>query len=145
MPIYSDREFDCVLQKHADQLVVICASSSDCVPCRAFEPSYEVGMLSCAFDLLTCLILQLLLGLIADCPLSSCYPSRSTPVRLWVVMQKFASVYNKVVFLHFYAESNEMTKYLDQVKLKVERHPHFAMFRNGKTACCACYSGLSHC
>lgn len=47
-------------------------------------------------------------------------------------MQRFASVYKKVVFLHFYAESNEMTKYLDQVKLKVERHPHFAMFRTGK-------------
>ena len=52
-------------------------------------------------------------------------------------------MYNKVVFLHFYAESNEMTKYLDQVKLKVERHPHFAMFRNGKTAYHACCSGLS--
>lgn len=25
-----------------------------------------------------------------------------------------------------------MTKYLDQVRLKVERHPHFAFFRNGK-------------
>lgn len=47
-------------------------------------------------------------------------------------MQRFASVYDKVVFLHFYAESNEMTKYLDQVKLRVERHPHFAMFRNGE-------------
>lgn len=85
MPIYSDREFDHVLKKHADQLVVVCASSSDCVPCRGFEPVYE----------------------------------------------RFAGVYRKVVFLHFYAESNEMTKYLDQKKLKVERHPHFAFFRNG--------------
>ena len=25
-----------------------------------------------------------------------------------------------------------MTKYLDQVRLKVERHPHFAFFRSGK-------------
>lgn len=41
-------------------------------------------------------------------------------------------MYRNVVFLHFYAESNEMTKYLDQVRLKVERHPHFAFFRNGK-------------
>lgn len=49
-----------------------------------------------------------------------------------LTLQKFAGVYKKVVFLHFYAESNEMTKYLDQVKLKVERHPHFAFFRNGK-------------
>ena len=47
-------------------------------------------------------------------------------------LQRFASVYKKVVFLHFYAESNQMTKYLDQVKLKVERHPHFAFFRDGK-------------
>lgn len=45
MPIYSDREFDHVLKKHADQLVVVCASSSDCVPCRGFEPVYEVCML----------------------------------------------------------------------------------------------------
>lgn len=85
MPIYSDREFDHVLKMHGDQLTIVCASSTDCVPCRAFEP----------------------------------------------VFQKFAGVYKKVVFLHFYAESNEMTKYLDQVKLKVERHPHFAFFRNG--------------
>lgn len=42
MPIYSDREFDHVLKKHDDQLVVVCASSSDCVPCRGFEPVYEV-------------------------------------------------------------------------------------------------------
>lgn len=83
--IYSDGEFEHVLKKHADQLVVVCASSSDCVPCRAFEPLFE----------------------------------------------RFASVYSKVVFLHFYAESNEMTKYLDQVRLKVERHPHFAFFREG--------------
>ena len=48
------------------------------------------------------------------------------------MLQRFASVYRKVVFLHFFAESNEMTKYLDQVKLKVERHPHFAFFRKGK-------------
>ncbi len=48
------------------------------------------------------------------------------------IMQRFAGVYKKVVFLHFYAESNEMTKYLDEVKLRVERHPHFAFFRNGK-------------
>ncbi len=45
MPVYSDREFDHVLKKHADQLVVVCASSSDCVPCRGFEPVYEVYML----------------------------------------------------------------------------------------------------
>lgn len=45
MPIYSDREFDHVLKKHADQLVVVCASSSDCVPCRGFEPVYEVHLL----------------------------------------------------------------------------------------------------
>lgn len=85
MPIYSDCEFDHVLKKHADQLVVVCASSTDCVPCRGFEPVYE----------------------------------------------RFAGVYKKVVFLHLYAESNEMTKYLDEVKLKVECHPHFAFFRNG--------------
>ena len=48
-------------------------------------------------------------------------------------LQRFASVYSKVVFLHFYAESNEMTKYLDQVRLKVERHPHFAFFREGRS------------
>ncbi|DBA99677.1 TPA: hypothetical protein ACH3X3_012233 [Trebouxia sp. C0006] len=47
------------------------------------------------------------------------------------VLERFAGVYKKVVFLHFYAESNEMTKYLDEVKLKVECHPHFAFFRNG--------------
>ena len=29
-----------------------------------------------------------------------------------------------------------MTKYLDQVRLKVERHPHFAFFRNGKHRFC---------
>ena len=29
-----------------------------------------------------------------------------------------------------------MTKYLDQVRLKVERHPHFAFFRNGKHCFC---------
>ena len=51
---------------------------------------------------------------------------------LHACLQRFAGVYKKVVFLHFYAESNEMTKYLDQKKLKVERHPHFAFFRNGK-------------
>jgi hypothetical protein len=45
MPIYSDCEFDHVLKKHADQLVVVCASSSDCVPCCGFEPVYEVHML----------------------------------------------------------------------------------------------------
>lgn len=53
------------------------------------------------------------------------------PTRFFT-LQRFASVYRNVVFLHFYAESNEMTKYLDQVRLKVERHPHFAFFRNGK-------------
>lgn len=42
MPIYSDREFDYVLKKHADQLVVVCASSTDCTPCRGFEPVYDV-------------------------------------------------------------------------------------------------------
>ena len=41
--IYSDGEFEHVLKKHADQLVVVCASSSDCVPCRAFEPLFEVS------------------------------------------------------------------------------------------------------
>jgi hypothetical protein len=45
MPIYSDCEFDHVLKKHAGQLVVVCASSSDCVPCRGFEPVYEVHKL----------------------------------------------------------------------------------------------------
>ena len=40
--IYSDGEFEHVLKKHAGQLVVVCASSSDCVPCRGFEPVYEV-------------------------------------------------------------------------------------------------------
>ncbi|KAL3154100.1 hypothetical protein ABBQ32_013636 [Trebouxia sp. C0010 RCD-2024] len=84
-PVYSDLEFDHVLKMHADQLVVVCASSTDCKPCRSFEPVFD----------------------------------------------RFASVYRNVVFLHFYAESNEMTKYLDQVRLKVERHPHFAFFRNG--------------
>lgn len=43
MPIYSDREFDYVLKKHADQLVVVCASSTDCKPCRSFEPVYDVS------------------------------------------------------------------------------------------------------
>ena len=43
MPIYSDREFDYVLKKHADQLVVVCASSTDCVPCRNFEPVFDVS------------------------------------------------------------------------------------------------------
>lgn len=55
------------------------------------------------------------------------------------IMQRFAGVYKKVVFLHLYAESNEMTKYLDEVKLKVECHPHFAFFRNGKTQLSADY------
>lgn len=64
-------------------------------------------------------------------------------------MQRFAAVYKKVVFLHFYAESNEMTKYLDEVKLKVERHPHFAFFRNGKslklsTVCGVLLCSLQH-
>ncbi len=64
-------------------------------------------------------------------------------------MQRFAGVYKKVVFLHFYAESNEMTKYLDEVKLKVERHPHFAFFRNGKrfkllTVCRILLCSLEH-
>ncbi len=65
-------------------------------------------------------------------------------------MQRFAGVYKKVVFLHFYAESNEMTKYLDEVKLKVECHPHFAFFRNGKrfklsTVGQALLCSLEHC
>lgn len=42
-PVYSDREFDHVLKKHADQLVVVCASSTDCKPCRSFEPVFDVG------------------------------------------------------------------------------------------------------
>lgn len=42
-PVYSDREFDYVLRKHADQLVVVCASSTDCKPCRSFEPVFDVG------------------------------------------------------------------------------------------------------
>ena len=44
MPIYSDREFDHVLKKHADQLVVVCASSTDCAPCRTFEPVFDVSI-----------------------------------------------------------------------------------------------------
>jgi hypothetical protein len=64
-------------------------------------------------------------------------------------VQRFAGVYKKVVFLHFYAESNEMTKYLDEVKLKVERHPHFAFFRSGKrfklsTVCRLLLCSLEH-
>lgn len=47
LPIYSDREFDYVLEKHADQLVVICASSTDCGPCRNFEPAFEVCSTAC--------------------------------------------------------------------------------------------------
>ena len=43
MPIYSDREFDHVLKKHADQLVVVCASSTDCKPCQSFEPVFDVS------------------------------------------------------------------------------------------------------
>lgn len=42
-PVYSDLEFDHVLKMHADQLVVVCASSTDCKPCRSFEPVFDVG------------------------------------------------------------------------------------------------------
>ena len=44
MPIYSDREFDHVLKMHGDQLTIVCASSTDCVPCRAFEPVFQVSL-----------------------------------------------------------------------------------------------------
>ena len=57
-----------------------------------------------------------------------------------LILQRFASVYRNVVFLHFYAESNQMTKYLDQVRLKVEQHPHFAFFRSGKHVMYLCVS-----
>ena len=54
-------------------------------------------------------------------------------------------MYSKVVFLHFYAESNEMTKYLDQVRLKVERHPHFAFFREGTPSAQCSAMGICMC
>ena len=37
-----------------------------------------------------------------------------------------------------------MTKYLDQVRLKVERHPHFAFFRNGKHIVSCTYLNIAH-
>ena len=43
MPIYSDREFDYVLNNHADQLVVVCACSTDWKPCRFFETVFDVS------------------------------------------------------------------------------------------------------
>lgn len=51
MPIYSDREFDYVLKKHADQLVVVCASSTDCKPCQTFEPVFDVSISSSCINL----------------------------------------------------------------------------------------------
>lgn len=155
MPIYSDREFDYVLKKHADQLVVVCASSTDCVPCRNFEPVFDVStptFISMLFIVLAMSLDQLhMLRIIASGALGladstlHCHAAVlravaaaamhlfwSAQLTSWFLVQRFASVYKKVVFLHFYAESNQMTKYLDQVRLKVERHPHFAFFRDGK-------------
>ena len=57
--IYSDQEFDHVLNKHADQLVIVCASSMDCVPCKAFDPAFKVWMLLVAkADCVHCLLQQ---------------------------------------------------------------------------------------
>ena len=33
-----------MLKTHADQLVIVCASSTDCGPCKLFEPLFKVAL-----------------------------------------------------------------------------------------------------
>ena len=58
-------------------------------------------------------------------------------ILLW--LQRFAKNYPDVIFIKFYGNSNELTKYLFEERLHTTQTPYFTFFRQGKSTSCIKY------
>ena len=118
--LFSEAEFDVLLEAHASQLIVLEAGLSWCRPCKGFERTFQVLKSVDGFELdMHFFHIPAVHHLTGE----ACY-----------VPQKFAEFYDQAIFLRFYGDSNETCRHMFANRVRAASTPNFSFFRDGASA-----------